>query len=142
MTPNRACCTPATTLRDVARMMLEHNCGEIPVIETAGERRLIGVITDRDIVCRGVARGHDPNEATAASCMSQPPVTVTTDTSLTECCQIMEAHQIRRVPVVDQRGACCGIVAQADIAARASAEDTADLVRKVSEEEHSSPRIH
>jgi CBS domain-containing protein len=132
MTPDPACCTPATTVQAAARMMMQYDCGELPVVETQGSRKLVGVVTDRDIVSRSVAAGDDPAEATVARCMSTPVMTVRPETSLEECIGIMEQHQIRRVPVVDGDDVCCGIIAQADIAARAAARQTAELVKEVS----------
>src|SRR5216684_6375247 len=116
MTSDPACCTADTPLPEVARMMIENDCGEIPVVENQASQLPIGVVTDRDIVCRTVANGINPVELAAADCMSKPIVTVTSDTSLEECCRIMEENLIRRVPVVDERGSCCGIIALADIA--------------------------
>lgn len=132
MTRDPACCTPATSIRDVAQLMMKHDCGEIPVIRAGDDRKLVGVITDRDIVCRAVAKGKNPLDATAETCMSSPVVTVTPDTNLEDCLGLMEKHQIRRVPVVDRDDACCGIVSQADVAARAPAPKTAELVKEVS----------
>jgi CBS domain-containing protein len=134
MTRNPACCTPDTPLREVARMMVEHDCGEIPLVQNPDEAILLGVVTDRDIVCRLVAQGQNPLELTAQACMSSPVVTVKAGASLDECCQLMEAHQIRRVPVVDADGAICGIVAQADIARHSSRDRTAEVVKEVSEQ--------
>lgn len=133
MTRDPVCCTSDTPLETVARLMLRHDCGEIPVVESDSTMRLIGVITDRDIVCRSLAQGKDPLKMTARDCMSAPAVTVTPETPLEECCQTMEAHQIRRVPVVDQNECCCGMVSQADIARRASTEQTAEVVKEVSQ---------
>ncbi len=111
-------------------MMMEHDCGEIPVCDQ--EDKPIGAITDRDITCRTVAQGKNPLEMTAGDVMSSPCVTVTEETSLEECCDVMEDHQIRRVPVLDRQGRCCGIVAQADVARRAEGVQTVELVREVS----------
>ncbi|PYS78494.1 MAG: CBS domain-containing protein [Acidobacteria bacterium] len=116
MTPDPTCCTPDTTLQRVAEMMVEHDCGEIPVVDNVASMLPVGVITDRDITCRTVAKGLNPLTLTVADCMTTPCVTVTPDTSLAECCRILEENQIRRVPVVDAGGTCCGIVALADIA--------------------------
>ena len=132
MTPNPACCTPATTVREAARLMVEHDCGEIPVVRADDDRTLVGVITDRDIVCRVVAKGKDPAEMSVEHAMSTPVVTVTEDASLDDTLKTMELHQIRRVPVVDARGTICGIVSQADIAIGAPPQETAELVREVS----------
>ena len=133
MTPDPACCTPDTTLQRVAEMMVENDCGEIPIIENETNRQPVGVITDRDIVCRTVAKGLNPLSLTASECMTTPCVTVTPDTSLDECCRVLEENQIRRVPVVDASGACCGIVALADIAKHAEKRETAEVVKEVSE---------
>jgi CBS domain-containing protein len=132
MTRDPACCTPDTPIRDVAQMMVDHNCGEIPVVRGHDNRTLVGVVTDRDIVCRVVATGRDVREARADAAMSSPVVSVTPDIELADCLQLMEAHQIRRVPVIDANGACCGIVSQADIAVGAPTAETGELVREVS----------
>lgn len=133
MTSDPACCTADTPLPEVARMMIDNDCGEIPVIDNQASKVPIGVVTDRDIVCRTVANGINPVELTAADCMSKPIVTVTPDMSLEECCQIMEEKLIRRVPVVDARGSCCGIVALADIALQAKKSVAGEIVKEVSE---------
>jgi CBS domain-containing protein len=133
MTPAPACCTPDSTLQRVAEMMVENDCGEIPVVENIASMLPVGVITDRDITCRTVAKGLNPLVMTVADCMTTPCVTVMPDTSLDECCRVMEENQIRRVPVVDASGACCGIVALADIAKNAAKRDTAEVVKEVSE---------
>jgi len=133
MTANPACCTPSTPLRDVARMMAENDCGEIPVVDDETQRHPIGVVTDRDIVLRTLAIGRDPGACSAGDCMTTPVVTTRPDTPLEDCRELMEAHQIRRIPVVDAAGRLCGIVAQADIAQRASRKDVGELVREVSQ---------
>jgi CBS domain-containing protein len=120
-----------TNLQEVARLMVEHDCGESPVVQSKQNMKLVGVITDRDITCRTVADGKNPLEMTAGDCMSSPCITVTPEMSVEECCQVMEENQVRRVPVVDESGACCGIVAQADIAQHASKRETGRVVREV-----------
>lgn len=133
MTADPACCTPDSLLPEVARMMVDNDCGEIPVVENKESRIPVGVVTDRDIVCRTVAENKNPLELTAADCMSTSIVIVTPDTSVEECCHIMEEKQIRRVPVVDARGACCGIVALADLAREARSGIAGEVVKEVSE---------
>jgi CBS domain-containing protein len=133
MTTDPACCISETALQEVAQMMIDHDCGEIPVVENKETKLPIGVITDRDIVCRTVARGLNPLDLTVADCMTKPCVTVTPDMSVEECTRIMEENKIRRVPVVDAAGCCCGIVALADIALRAQKGVTAEVVKEVSE---------
>jgi len=72
-------------------------------------------------------------DLTAADCMSKPCVTVTPDMSVEECSRILEENKIRRVPVVDADGSCCGIVAVADIALQAKRSEAAEVVKEVSE---------
>ena len=133
MTADPACCMPETALQEVAQMMIDHDCGEIPVVENKETKLPIGVITDRDIVCRTVARGLNPLDLTVDHCMSKPCVTVTPDMSVEECSRILEENKIRRVPVVDAAGSCCGIVALADIALHARSSVAAEVVKEVSE---------
>jgi CBS domain-containing protein len=137
MTSDPACCTPDSMLQRVAEMMVENDCGEIPVVENMASMKPIGVITDRDITCRTVAKGLNPLTMTVSDCMTTPCVTVTPDTSLDDCCRVLEGNQIRRVPVVDEGGACCGIVALADIAKHAPKRETAEVVKEVSEPNNS-----
>ena len=130
MTPEPQCCSPETTLNEVANLMVEADCGEIPVVDASN--RLIGVVTDRDIVCRVVAKGKNPAAVTAQEAMTQPVVAVPADTTLDEIVAVMEENQIRRVPVVDAQGCCCGIIAQADVAMVAGESEVGELVREVS----------
>ena len=130
MTNNPACCPPGMTLDQVAKLMVHNDCGEIPVVDSTDQP--IGVITDRDIVCRVVAEGKNPVGYTAEQFMSQPVVTVTVDTPITEVVTTMEKHRIRRVPVVDERGSCAGIISQADVAWIGGEREVAELVREVS----------
>ena len=132
MTSAPACCTPSTSLTDVARLMVENDCGEIPVVEDLESRKLAGVITDRDIATRIVATGRNSAEARALDAMTSPAVSVHSDTSLQECCEMMETHQIRRVPVVDEAGAVVGIVSLADVVRSANSSTTVAVVKEVS----------
>jgi CBS domain-containing protein len=116
MTSDPECCLPDTNLREVAQMMVEFNCGEIPVVNNGTDKRPIGVVTDRDIVCRAVAKGKNPLDMTARDCMTSPCVTVTENASAEECCSMLEENKIRRLPVVDDCGRCSGIISQADLA--------------------------
>src|ERR1051326_6139338 len=101
MTKDPACCTPQTNLREVGQMMVAMDCGAIPVVENKDTMKLIGLITDCDIVCRTVAQGKIPLELTAQDAMSQPIVSARPESSLEECCQLMEENQVRRIPIAD-----------------------------------------
>ena len=130
MTVNPACCTPQTPLDQVAKLMVQHDCGEIPVIDPA--EHVVGVVTDRDIVCRTVAQGKNPLAYTAEICMSDPVITVFEDTALAEVLATMEKHQIRRLPVVDTEGRCAGMISQSDVAWIGGEHQVAELVREIS----------
>jgi CBS domain-containing protein len=132
MMPKPACCTPDTGLERVAKLMCDRDCGEIPVVESLATMKVIGVITDRDIVCRTLAVGKNPLKLTARDCMTTPVVTITPNTSLEDCFSLMEANQIRRVPVVDEEQSCLGIVSQADLAIHAPHRQTAEFLAEVS----------
>ena len=132
MTASPACCTPDWELQRVAQLMADNDCGCIPVVESEETGTPVGVITDRDIVLRAVAEGKNPLDLIAGDLMTKNIVAVTPGTSIDECCSIMEQQQIRRIAVVDESGACCGIVAQADIATHADQRKTAEVVQEVS----------
>ncbi|MEW6352869.1 MAG: CBS domain-containing protein [Pseudomonadota bacterium] len=136
MSRDPACCTPDTSLQDVARMMVENDCGAIPVVNSMQDMKPVGMITDRDITVRAVAQGKNPLGMTAGECMSQPPITIGEQESLDDCEELMKEHQIRRVIVLDKQGRCCGIVTQANLARKASDEEIAGVVREISQPHH------
>jgi CBS domain-containing protein len=132
MTSNPACCTPGTPLEEVARMMMRCDCGEIPVVDNRESMRPMGVITDRDIVIRAVAEERNPLEMRASDCMTQPCITVSEKASIMDCIHLLEEHQIRRIPVIDESGRCSGIVSQADVARRID-HHAAEILKQVSQ---------
>ncbi|MBW3567628.1 MAG: CBS domain-containing protein [Proteobacteria bacterium] len=132
MTPDPACCTPDSRIQDVAQLMRDNDCGEIPVVDDRETRRLVGVVTDRDVAVRAVAEGRGPTDTRASEIMSSSVVSVKPDRNLEECLELMEKNQVRRLPVVDDEGCCIGIISQADIALKARDRNTADLVQDVS----------
>jgi CBS domain-containing protein len=132
MTKDPACCTPDASVQLAAKMMCDNNCGEIPVVDDELHKRPVGVITDRDIACRVVAEGKDAKSLRVRDCMTAPAITVREEASIDDCCEALEGHKIRRVPVVDAQNHLRGIVSQADIACQAS-EKTEELVREVSQ---------
>jgi CBS domain-containing protein len=133
MTADIEVCTPQTELYYVARMMAERDVGAIPVVHSTDTMMPVGIITDRDIVVRAIAKRQDPGALRCADCMSSDVLTVTPEMSLNHCLNRMEERQVRRVIVVDEKGRCCGIVAQADVARHAPQEETAELVRDISQ---------
>ena len=113
-------------------MMVVRDCGAIPVVGDLETRMPLGIVTDRDIVLRTIARGHDPMRLTARDCMTAPAFTIVEDARLQDCVELLELGQIRRAIVVDATGGCVGIVAQADVARHASKREAGELLRQVS----------
>jgi CBS domain-containing protein len=111
--------------------MVQSDCGAIPVVDPQTQKA-VGVITDRDIVCRAVAEGENPIGMKADQVMSLPVNSIGLEATLEDCLSRMELARVRRMLVVDDRGALCGMIAQADIARLASEHDTAVLVKDVS----------
>lgn len=139
MSKDVACCSPDTTLNQVARMMVEHDCGEIPVVNAFG--RLLGVVTDRDICCRAVAHDAMPHETRARDVMSTPVVSATMETDAEECLRLMEDNMIRRLPIVDAEDSCCGIISMADFACEGFGDIT-ELVAMISERTRNPSNVH
>jgi CBS-domain-containing membrane protein len=134
MTPNPQCATENDSIQDVARLMLDCDCGAIPIV---GENeRLIGMITDRDIVVRIIAEGRDCSQATVRDAMSSEIRSVRENDSLESVFRIMKEHKIRRVPVVDGDQRVVGIVAQADLALDTPSDsEVGETVERISEPE-------
>jgi len=137
MTRDPAWCTPEHTVREAARLMQEHDCGCIPVVDDARARRLVGVVTDRDLACRCLAAGLGP-DTSVAEVMSVSPSCCSPGDDVQYVERIMEERQVRRVPVIDGRGRCIGMVSQADLvraaerSAQVSDREVARMVERVS----------
>jgi CBS domain-containing protein len=133
MTQNPTCCTPADTAMRAAKLMKIQDVGAIPVCSSRESRRLVGIITDRDLCLEVVAEGQEPGDTFVERCMTRNPITCRSDEDVDSALHRMEAHQIRRIPVVDSEGMLVGIISQADIATRTNSEEmTAALVEEVS----------
>ena len=133
MTKTPTCISPEQPLREAARLMKQNDCGSLPVQDASG--RLLGMITDRDIVVRAVAEGRN-GDCTVKDVMTKDPATVGPDDDVSRVEQIMAERQVRRVPVVDGSGKAVGVVAQADLARASdrnvSSADLAKVVEQVS----------
>ncbi|HEY9514864.1 MAG TPA: CBS domain-containing protein [Gemmatimonadaceae bacterium] len=143
MTSSPACCTPDDTARDAARLMKEHNCGCLPVVESRDSMRLVGVVTDRDLTMRALGEGKGA-DTKIAELMSRDPSCVSPDADVREVQRVMAERQVRRIPVVDSSGECVGMVAQADLALskrrEVSDREIALTVERISEPSHSPRR--
>ena len=134
MSRNPTCVTPDTPLVDAARLMKDENIGVVPVVESSNSRRLVGVLTDRDIAIRAVAEGRDGATTSVGHVMSTDIHTSAPDDSVNDIMALMGSEQIRRIPIVDERGDVVGIIAQADIVLEANDNKKAErTVEKISE---------
>jgi CBS domain-containing protein len=134
MTENPACCTPESTLQEIAQMMETNDCGLIPVVDSMSGMRPVGTVTDRDIAIRAVAIGGNAGDMKASEIMTADVATVVPEMHVNEVFDLMEDREIRRVLVVDDHGKCCGIVAQADIVqSNTNPVRTNKVIREISE---------
>ena len=127
------CCQQSETARHAAQLMRLHDVGSIPVVDNYDERKLVGIVTDRDICLQIAATGKVSDSVRVGDIMSEFPLTCRPDDSIDVCESIMEKQQVRRVPVVDQDGRCIGIVSLADIARHDSNKHTACIVAAISQ---------
>ncbi|MBI2395373.1 MAG: CBS domain-containing protein [Deltaproteobacteria bacterium] len=121
MTRNPRAAQPTDTVQQIAQIMIDEDCGIVPITEADG--RLLGVVTDRDIVCRLVAHGIDMREARARDVMTDDVECVTEDESLHAVLRLMSEHQVRRIPVVARGDRLMGIIAMADVAREADVDE-------------------
>ncbi len=130
MTARPRCVAPDTPLSQVAELMEAEEVGVIPVVE--GEQ-LAGLITDRDIVVRAIAKGKDPRGMPAREVASREQlVTVAPNDNLSHALQLMAQHQVRRLPVVDEENRLVGVVSQADIALKARDKSVGGMLAEIS----------
>jgi CBS domain-containing protein len=133
MTKDPTTVTPNATVRDAARLMQREDTGILPVVEE-GSKKLLGVITDRDIAIRVVADGRDANTPVSEVMSKGRLVTLQPDADVEDAMEKMADEQVRRIPIVDDRGALIGIVAQADIVRKVRDDRKAErTVEKISE---------
>ena len=132
MTANPICCVPTDSAQRVARMMCAESVGSSPVVMDQESRRLVGVITDRDLCCSVVADGLDPKATLIEKFMTLNPITCREEENVETCEGLMQEHQIRRIPIVDTHDHLIGIVAQADLALRDKPERVSKTVAETS----------
>lgn len=136
MTKDLQACTTSDSIRRAAKLIAERHVGSIPVIADEQSRKLLGVVTDRDIVLRAVAARRDPNGTAVAAIMTTDLITCRPSDRADEAVDWMMMHQIRRIYVVDQNGALVGVIAQADVASRyGDRQKTAQMIERVSQPE-------
>jgi CBS domain-containing protein len=128
MTPNPKTVTPETGVVEAAKLMTSEDVGPLPVVESG---RLVGIVTDRDLVTRVVAEGRDPGSTVVGDVCSKEPITVSPDDDLSHALTLLAQHQVRRLPVAEGNQVV-GIVAQADIAREESHAAVGEVVEDIS----------
>ena len=129
MSDRPRCISPDTTVAEAAQLMESEDVGALPVLE--GEE-LAGMVTDRDIVVRAVARGKDPRGMPVREVSSREVVSVHADEDLSEALKLMASYQVRRLPVVDDGNRLVGVLAQADVAMGAKEKAVGEMVEEIS----------
>ena len=134
MSKDPMCVTPDTPLVEAARIMKTENIGVVPVVESTGSKRLVGVLTDRDIAIRAVAEGRDGATTSVGHVMTSDVRTSAASDSVEDVMELMGREQVRRIPIVDESGALVGSIAQADIVIEARDDKKAErTVEKISQ---------
>ena len=134
MTKNPVCCLPDDMAAKAAELMKNGNIGSIPVIENEQTKKLVGIVTDRDLTLEVVAKGLDAKSTKVTTVMTHKVVTCHADDDLQKALDAMAEHQLRRIPVVDKDKKILGIIAQADVATRVDQpEKTAEMVKEISQ---------
>ncbi len=121
--------SPDTPLMEIAKKMQQEDIGALPVGEND---KLIGMVTDRDIVCRGVAAGRDIGRLTARDVMTEGVTWCKEDSEMEEALELMEKNKIRRLPVIDGNKRMVGILSLGDISHAATRELTFEMVKAIS----------
>jgi CBS domain-containing protein len=122
---------PQATLAEAARKMASQDIGSLPVC--AERHRVVGIITDRDITVRAVARGMDPNTTRVEEVMTREVLSCSSDADVEHACELMEKRQVRRLLVTGEDESPVGIVSLGDIALCLRESQAGEVLRKVSE---------
>jgi len=141
MTPDPVCCLTTDSAQKVAGILCKQGVGSIPVVTDLESRKLVGIITDRDLCCSVVANGLNPQSTPIEKFISSNPVTCREDASLDDCEQLMQERQVRRIPIVDGDGRVIGLVSQADLALKDKPEKVGKIVAEVSKPRSSAPTV-
>ena len=129
MSSDPVCVTPDTLLREAAKLMDDRDIGMLPVVDRDGSTKLVGLLTDRDIAVRHVAKGHKGSACRVREAMTGSITTCSPNDDIADVMELMGEEQVRRIPVVDEREMLVGIIAQADVVR--NAEDTAAADRTI-----------
>ena len=132
MTKDPSCCVPTDTVFDAAQLMKSEDVGPIQIVKDKQGKELLGIVTDRDLALKVVAEGLDPKNTPVESVMTTGVVTSSPEDDCEKALNLMEQHQVRRIPIVDGNR-LVGIIAQADVATRLDQPDkTHEMVEEIS----------
>jgi CBS domain-containing protein len=135
MTAEPICCVPSDTAMRTACVMKDRNTGLVPIVENDRSRRVVGVVTDRDLCLAVVAEGQYPNSVELQSCMTTTVIACAPDDPVQAALEQMRENQVRRIIVVDQQGDIHGVVSLADIvrSGGATPDEILETLKGVSE---------
>ena len=134
MTKDPSCVTADATVREAAQVMSREDVGIVPVVDGRSDKRLIGVVTGRDIAIRCVAEGKDGTCSVRDVMSTDKLATCAEDDDVDSLMHAMRTEKVRRIPIVDERGSLVGIVSQADVVRKARDGDSAErTVERISE---------
>ena len=134
MTDNPVYALPDDTVDKVAQLMKKEDIGPVPVVDDEQNKRLVGIVTDRDLALKVVAEGRDPQTTKVEEVMTRKLITCRPDDDVESAMKAMAQYQLRRIPVVDNDDRLVGIISQADVATRVDEpEKTAEVVKEISE---------
>jgi len=139
MTTDPVCCLATDSAQKVAGIFRKQDIGSMPVVTDHESRKLIGIITDRDLCCSVVADGLDPTKTAIEKFVTLNPIVCREGENLNHCESLMQEHRVRRIPIVDGDGRLIGIVSQADLALKDKPENVARMVAEVSRRQSAGP---
>lgn len=135
MTEDLVYAMPGDTVSDVARLMKNEDIGPVLIVDSDDSKRLVGIVTDRDLVLKVIAEGLEPQTTRVEEVMSKKLVTCRAEDDVDVAIRAMAQFQLRRIPVVDDNMELVGIISQADVATRMNEpEKTGEVVKEISEE--------
>lgn len=132
MTRDPVYCVLGDTVDKAARLMKLQDVGPVPVVDSPDSRRLVGIVTDRDLAVKVVADGLSTTDTRVDDVMTPDPVTCRPEDDVSEALKAMEEHQVRRILIVEEGGRTVGIIAQADIAKKVEPARTGEMLSDIS----------
>lgn len=141
MTRDPMCCTPEDSAQQVASMLCREDVGSLPVVRDQTSRKLVGMITDRDLCCTVVAEGLNSAKTVIDGLYTENPVACHVGDDLEGCERMMQERQIRRIPILDDEGRVVGIISQADLALKTQPEQVYKTVAEISKPASEPPSV-